>query len=476
MRTIVLNILLALALCMPVSAWADEVEDEAAFAAAEAAEDTTPEEAAAAAAEALEGADAAGLVLSSDNLSATIEGCTFALNDFTRASAGSNQEVDGQYFGYTYYIGKKPSDLMYVATFTDVVVYVSPDAATRVGLNISSEEDLAYLQQYIEVLSKANENGNRGIASDATWHFISEEAINVDGVAFGFDRELKKGYYYNTIIGADGSDITQSNNEHYTQFTHASFASLVLADEAAIVDPPTFMERMQEFFSTLDWSPLWVTLRTTLTAIVFIFILGLAAAYLTLHVGPRVRDVLDTVFTIPMVLPPTVCGFLLLLLLGTKTPIGQWFASVGFPLVFSWPATVIAATVVAFPLMYRNARGAFENLDTNMLDAARTLGWSELKIFFKLMLPLSWSSIAAGTVLSFARALGEYGATLFLAGNYVGITRTIPISIYFYWKIGRTDVAIFWTLVVLVFSFVVILFINLWSQHTTRYRRGAVEE
>ena len=147
----------------------------------------------------------------------------------------------------------------------------------------------------------------------------------------------------------------------------------------------------------------------------------------------------------------------------------------GFPLVFSWPATVIAATVVAFPLMYRNARGAFENLDPNMMDAARTLGWSEARIFFKLMLPLAWSSIAAGTVLSFARALGEYGATLFMAGNYVGITRTIPISIYFYWKIGRTDVAIFWTIVVLVFSFIVILFINLWSQHTTRYRRGVVD-
>lgn len=465
-----------LAFCMPAFACADEAEDEAAFAAAEAAEDATPEEAAEAAAQALAGAESEGLVLSSDNLSATIDGCTFALNDFTRASAGSNQEVDGQYFGYTYYIGKKPRDVMYVATFTDVVVYVSPEAASRVGFNISSEDDIAHLQQYLEVLSKANENGSRGIAEGATWHFIGEEAINVNGVAFGFDRELKKGYYYNTVIGADGSDVTQSNNGHYTQFTHASFASLVPADEAAIVDPPTTMERLQDFFATLDWSPLWVTLKTTFTAIIFIFVLGLAAAYLTLHVSPRVRDVLDTIFTIPMVLPPTVCGFLLLLLLGTKTPIGQWFASVGFPLVFSWPATVIAATVVAFPLMYRNARGAFENLDTNMMDAARTLGWSEGKIFFKLMLPLSWSSIAAGTVLSFARALGEYGATLFLAGNYVGITRTIPISIYFYWKIGRTDVAIFWTLVVLVFSFVVILFINLWSQHTTRYRRGAVEE
>ncbi len=467
MRRIALYILAAVLLAVPALAWADEASDEAAFEAAEAAEDTAGEASA---------AGVEGLVLSSDDRAATIDGCSFAVNDFDRASAGSNRAIDDEYYGYAYYIGKKASDLMYVATTTDVVVYVSPDAASELGIRVDSDEDAAFLRDYIEVLSKANENGSQGIIDGSTWHFISEEAINVNGVAFGFDRELQKGRYYNTIIGSDGSDVTDTANEHYTQFTHAGFASLVPSDEAAIVDPPTTAERLQDFFATLDWSPLWVTLKTTLTAIVFIFVLGLAAAYLTLHASPRVRDLLDTIFTIPMVLPPTVCGFLLLLLLGTKTPIGQWFASIGFPLVFSWPATVIAATVVAFPLMYRNARGAFENLDTNMLDAARTLGWSELKIFFRLMLPLSWSSIAAATVLAFARALGEYGATLFLAGNYVGITRTIPISIYFYWKIGRTDVAIFWTLVVLVFSFVVILFINLWSQHTTRYRRGAVEE
>ncbi len=215
-----------------------------------------------------------------------------------------------------------------------------------------------------------------------------------------------------------------------------------------------------------------MTLRTTGTAIVFIFVLGLAAAYFTLRIPKRTQDIADTVFTIPMVLPPTVCGFLLLLGLGNNSPVGRWFIDIGFPLIFSWPATVIAAVVVAFPLMYRSARGAFENLDPNMLDAARTLGWSNRKIFFELMLPLSWSSIAAGTVLSFARALGEFGATLFLAGNYVGITRTVPIAIYFEWMSGNMDVALFWTVVILIFSFIVILFINLWSRRTTKYRRG----
>ena len=456
---IVVTAMLVITCCWPVFAWAtDEVVADDGTVIVE--EDDSSD----------------GLRLSSDNTAALIEGCSFALNDFQRASAGSNQLIDDEYYGYTYYIGKKPSDVMYIATGDAVIVYVDRAKAASLGLDISDAQDQAQLRELVETLGKANENGNRGIAKDATWHFTDEEAIEVDGVAYSFNRLLPNDRRYNCVIGKDGGDITDTANEHYTLLTHCCFAELTAPDGAAIAPEPTFGEKMEAFFANLDWSPLWVTLKTTLTAIVFIFILGLAAAYLTLHVSPRVRDLLDTVFTIPMVLPPTVCGFLLLLLLGSKTPIGQWFNSIGFPLVFSWPATVIAAVVVAFPLMYRNARGAFENLDPNMLDAARTLGWKESKIFFKLMLPLSWSSIAAGTVLAFARALGEYGATLFLAGNYAGITRTIPISIYFYWKTGHTDIAIFWTIVVLVFSFVVILFINLWSQHTTRYRKREAGE
>lgn len=222
------------------------------------------------------------------------------------------------------------------------------------------------------------------------------------------------------------------------------------------------------FLGTIDLSPLWVTLKTTGTAIVFVVILGLAAAYASLRLPSRVQDFMDSVFTIPMVLPPTVCGFLLLLLLGRNSAIGAWFIEVGFPLVFSWPATVIAASVVAFPLMYRSARGAFEGIDRNMLDAARTLGWSESRIFVRLMMPLSWSSVAAGTVLAFARTLGEFGATLFLAGNYIGVTRTIPIAIYFEWMNGNVDVALFWTIVILAFSFVVILIVNRLSRRVMK--------
>ena len=290
---------------------------------------------------------------------------------------------------------------------------------------------------------------------------------------YRFDQELKPGEYYACVVGADGSDVTDASNPSYVRLTHADFATLASADQVSVVGAPEGFAALASFLQNIDYSPLWVTLKTTLTAIVFIFILGLLAAYFSLRIPARAQDIADSIFTIPMVLPPTVCGFLLLLAFGKNTALGQWFIDIGFPLIFSWQATVLAAVVVAFPLMYRSARGAFENLDPNMLDAARTLGWSNAKIFFKLMLPLSWSSIAAGTVLSFARALGEFGATLFLAGNYLGITRTIPIAIYFEWMNGNTDVAIFWTVVIMAFSFVVILFINLWSRRTTKYRRGA---
>ena len=277
--------------------------------------------------------------------------------------------------------------------------------------------------------------------------------------------------YVGSVDQLDGSDITDSENENYAKPSFADFGAIVPADSVTITAAPTGLAAMSEFLQNLDWSPLWVSLRTTGIAIVFIVILGLLAAYFCLNLSPRVKGIFDAIFTIPMVLPPTVCGFILLFLCGSNTAFGRFWIETGFPLIFSPTACVIAAVVVAFPLMYRNALGAFESLDRNMLDCARTLGWSNAKIFVRLMLPLSWSSIAAGMVLAFARALGEFGATLFMAGNYVGITRTIPIAIYFEWMNGNSDVAWFWTAVIIVFSLVVIVFINLWSGHTTKYRK-----
>jgi molybdate transport system permease protein len=181
----------------------------------------------------------------------------------------------------------------------------------------------------------------------------------------------------------------------------------------------------------MDWSPLWISIATSVTATVVTLVLGLsAAAWRERRSGPAVAFV-DGIFLLPLVLPPTVVGFLLLLLFGRNGPLGRLFLKFGATIVFSWPATVIAATVVAFPLMYLTARAALEQVDPNLLQAARTLGASEWRVFREVALPLAWPGVLAGTILSFARALGEFGATLMLAGNIPGKTETIPIAIYF---------------------------------------------
>lgn len=412
--------------------------------------------------------------LSSDGSAAALTDVSFALDNFTRAQVGSNKTFDGVYKGYSYYIEAQPGLLVAIATRDYIVVYV-PSFAAQVGFNKEDEVDESSLKKLLTGLDSVASKGNSSISDDTVWYFTEETTLQVGGVLFLFDQEHKPGQFYASIRGLDGSDITVPSNPAFVQLTNADSASFVSANEVGIIAPITGFDAMVQFLQAVDYSPLWVTLKTTGTAIVFIFILGLAAAYFSLRIPGRARDVADAIFTIPMVLPPTVCGFLLLLLFGKNTPLGQWFIDIGFPLIFSWQATVIAAVVVAFPLMYRSARGAFENLDANMLDAARTLGWSNRRIFFKLMLPLSWSSVAAGTVLAFARALGEFGATLFLAGNFLGITRTIPIAIYFEWMNGNIEVAIFWTVIIIIFSFIVIVFINLYGRRTTKYRRGIEE-
>ena len=181
----------------------------------------------------------------------------------------------------------------------------------------------------------------------------------------------------------------------------------------------------------MDWSPLWISLATSVTATVVTLLMGLAAAaWREGRKGPAMALV-DGVFLLPLVLPPTVVGFLLLLLFGRSGPLRKLFLQFGATIVFSWPATVIAATVVAFPLMYLTARAALEQVEPSLLQAARTLGASEWRVFREVALPLAWPGILAGTILSFARALGEFGATLMLAGNIPGRTATIPIAIYF---------------------------------------------
>lgn len=225
---------------------------------------------------------------------------------------------------------------------------------------------------------------------------------------------------------------------------------------------------------SFDLSPLWISLQTSLVAGGIIFILGLLCARLFLNVGGKTKWVLDVIFTLPLVLPPTVVGFLLLVLLGKNSPVGGLLDRFGLSLIFSWQATVIAAVVVSFPLMYRAAKGALEQVDEDLIWAARTLGMAEWRIFLCVMLPQAWPGIAAGAVLSFARALGEFGATLMLAGNIPQRTQTIPLAIYFATASGNMQAAAVWTAIITAVSCAVLGLMNFWSnkQSKTVVRRG----
>lgn len=181
----------------------------------------------------------------------------------------------------------------------------------------------------------------------------------------------------------------------------------------------------------MDWSPLWISLATSVCATAITMVAGLAAATWRERQRSPAMALVDALFLLPLVLPPTVVGFLLLLLFGRNGPLGKVLLAMGATVVFSWPATVITATVVAFPLMYITARAALEQVQPQFYEAARTLGASEWRVFREIALPLAWPGILAGTILSFARALGEFGATLMLAGDIPGKTETIPIAIYF---------------------------------------------
>jgi molybdate transport system permease protein len=212
--------------------------------------------------------------------------------------------------------------------------------------------------------------------------------------------------------------------------------------------------------SQFDFRPLAVSLRTSTTATVIVFALGVGAAWRSLSLHARTKAWLDSLFMLPMVLPPTVVGYFLLLIFGRSTGVGDYLAEHGVRLVFSWPATVIAASVVSFPLMYRTVRAAFEQVDADMMDAARTLGLSEWEVFRRVVLPLARPGVTTGTMLSFARALGEFGATLFVAGNLPGVTQTMPIAVYFAWAAGDMRTAGVWVTLIAAMSLAATLGVN----------------
>lgn len=212
----------------------------------------------------------------------------------------------------------------------------------------------------------------------------------------------------------------------------------------------------------LDYSPLYISLKTGVVATILSFFLGIFAAKRSMSAGKRMRTVLDGILTLPMVLPPTAAGFFLLLLFSRRRPVGMFlYEKLDIKIVQSWAGCVIAATVIAFPLMYRNARAAFEQIDPNLIYAARTLGMSETKIFWQVILPLARPGLLGGTILTFARAMGEYGATSMLAGNIPGKTATIAQRIAMVIQDGDFVTAGIWAFSVALIAFLAIFLMNL---------------
>ena len=211
----------------------------------------------------------------------------------------------------------------------------------------------------------------------------------------------------------------------------------------------------------MDWYPLWNSLRIAAISSVIVFFAGIAAAYYVARLPRALKGLLDVVLTLPLVLPPTVCGYFLLLLFGNRRPLGIFLAQFGFKFVMTWYGGVLAAAVVAFPLMYRTARGAFESFDGTLAYAGKTLGLSNSYIFWRIRMPVCRQGILAGAVLAFARALGEYGATSMLVGYTPGKTATISTTVYQLWRTNDESGAFRWVMVNLTISAVVLLAVNL---------------
>lgn len=221
------------------------------------------------------------------------------------------------------------------------------------------------------------------------------------------------------------------------------------------------MDAMESIIKNLDWSPLFISLKTGIVATFISFFLGIYAARKVVKTTPGKKAVIDGILTLPMVLPPTVAGFFLLLIFSKRRPFGIFlYETFDIKVVQSWLGCIIAATVIAFPLMYCNARAAFEQLDVNLIYAGRTLGMSDIRIFWKVVIPSAGPGIASGTILTFARALGEYGATSMLAGNIPGKTGTISQKIAMVIQDGDYATAGVWVAIVMLIAFLVIFSMN----------------
>ena len=221
----------------------------------------------------------------------------------------------------------------------------------------------------------------------------------------------------------------------------------------------------------MDWYPLLNSLRIAALSSFIVFFAGIAAAYYAFRLPRLAKGVLDVVLTLPLVLPPTVVGYLLLIVFGSRRPLGMALEGLGIKFVMNWYGGVLTAAVVAFPLMYRTARGAFEAFDETLAQAGQTLGLSNTAVFWRIRMPACRQGILAGVVLAFARALGEYGASSMLIGYTPGRTATISTTVYQMWRTGNDGGALFWVLVNLAISAVVLLAVNLLESRQRGRRR-----
>lgn len=222
----------------------------------------------------------------------------------------------------------------------------------------------------------------------------------------------------------------------------------------------------------MDFSPILISLKTASLSILVTFFLGLLAGRMVYVMKrEKLKLIMDGIFTLPMVLPPTVAGFFLLYIFGVKRPVGEFILThFALKITFTWWATVLAAVTISFPLMYRSARGAFEQVDVHLVYAGRTLGMSEGKIFFKVILPNALPGILSGAVLSFARGLGEFGATAMIAGNIAGKTRTLPMAVYSAVAAGDMELAYRYVIILVLISFFIITFMNFVSAYNKRWK------
>ncbi len=214
----------------------------------------------------------------------------------------------------------------------------------------------------------------------------------------------------------------------------------------------------------MDLTPLWISLKTVMASTVITFVIGVMAARWRMKFKGRSLDVIDGLLMFPLAMPPTVVGLFLLMVFGRNSPVGEALSALGISLVFSWPAAVLAAIIVSFPLMYQMLRAAFMQIDPSLLDVARIFGFSEWRILWQIMIPLCWASVAAGIILSFMRALGEFGATLMIAGNIPGRTQTMPLAIFFSVESGQTGQALGLSAIIMSVSVCVVALIGYLSR------------